>query len=236
MVEVLNKSEHLAPYRPSPILVPCVIVGLLVFSILDLIYIPAGIIGMYGAGVFNGGVRDQDLVDLSILIRALSALGQLGMFFILTTLFSVLIYRCAKNARTLGFTGFTHSPGMTVGWFYIPFAHLIMPYIAIAEIWQSSKATVEPGIFPEWLDMKIGPLLGAWWATWIFGTLINNTASRMSRSQYLEAIGMSIIPFAAALQVASAFLCIVVVYRLTQRQHQQALALSPQNGEHECPT
>jgi hypothetical protein len=230
MTDFMDEDIHQDLFRPTQTLTVLTIIGLSIFALLDLMYVPGGIVGMYGVGVFNDGVRDQDLVDISMLIRAFSALGQLAIFLFVTISFCMLMYRCAKNARALGFTGFSHTPGWVVGWYFVPFAHLIMPYKAIAEVWQSSKAKVEPGVFPEWFDMDIGFLLRAWWAAWIFGTLANNTASRMSRSTSFELIGMCMIPFAAVLQVVSAILCIVVVYRLTKQQSIQAQALKNQTG------
>ena len=221
----MNDIESGLPYRPAPVLTTLTVIGLSLFMLLDLLYIPGGLVGMAGAGVFNGGTRDPELIEISVLIRGLSALGQMFLFIITPICFCMLMYRCAKNARALGFTGFSHTPGWVAGWFFIPFAHLIMPYKAIAEIWQSSRATVELGEYPEWWETNIGFLLKAWWAAWIFGTILTNFSSRMSRSSLFETIGMSLIPFAALLQVIAAILCIMVVLKLTKLQNLQAAVL-----------
>lgn len=218
-------SELQTPYRPAPILTILVIAGLIIFAILDLMHIPAGIIGMYGLGVLGGGEPNQDLVDISVLIRGLSGLGQLIMMIYMAICFGMLMYRFAYNARTLGFTGFSHSPGWVVGWYFVPFAHLIMPYKAIVEVWKASKAKVEIGMYPEWWDESSGLLIKAWWFFWIVGTITNNMASRLSRSTSLESFGMSMVPIASILQVTSAFLCITVVYKFSKQQNIQARAL-----------
>jgi len=230
-----NELDQDLLYRPAPILTILTVVGLGLFAILDALHIPGGIVGMIGVGVFDNGQRNQELVDLSVLIRGLSSMGQLLLFVFTPICFCMLMYRCAKNALALGFTGFSHTPGWVVGWYFVPFAHLIMPYKAIAEYWQSSKAKVDPETPPEWWDESVGFLLTAWWATWVFGTLLTNLSSKMSRSISFETIGMCVVPFAAILQVTSGLLCIMMVLKITKRQNQQALVVfatpSPTQGE-----
>lgn len=131
----MNEHDQNNPYRPAPVLTILATIGIGLFAILDALYIPGGIIGMIGVGVFDNGQRNQELVDLSKLIRGLSALGQLLLFIYTSICFCMLMYRCAKNATALGFTGFSHTPGWVAGWYFVPFAHLIMPYKAIAEYW-----------------------------------------------------------------------------------------------------
>ena len=221
----MDTTTDQGSFKKLTTLTGLVYIGLILFALLDMMNIPAGILGMYGVGTLGEGVRNEDLIEISMLIRGLSALGQLAMFVYMAICFGMLMYRFAANARTLGFTGFSHSPGWVVGWYYVPFAHLIMPYKAIVEVWQASKTRVEPGVYPEWHDETTGVLLKAWWAAWIFGTITNNAALRFSQSDYLESFGMTLTPFAAVLQVLSAVLCIIVVSRLASGQMLQAKTL-----------
>lgn len=227
----MNAESKSSRYRPAPVLVILTVTGLGIFMILDLMLIPAGLIGMHGLGIFNGEPRNQELVDLATIVRGFSALGQLAMFVFTPTVFCMLMYRCAKNARSLGFDWLDYTPGWVVGWFFVPFAHLWMPYKAVGEVWQTSL--VDPDELPssEWRFNSVGTLFNAWWATWVFGTILTNIASRMSRSTTgFETMGLCITPFAALIQVLSGLLCILVVLKITKRQDQQArfLSLNPQ--------
>lgn len=222
----MNDETYAPDYHKPAALTTLTLIGLGIFVLLDAVYIPAGILGIYGIGGIQSGVRDQGLIDLSVLLRGLSALGQMALFIFTPICFCMLIYRCARNARALGFTGFSHSPGWTVGWFFIPFAHLWMPYKAISEIWRSSRVRAGEVHLNEWWEQPIGFVFKAWWATWIFGTIGNNIASRLSHSSdAFETAGMWLIPFAAVLQVASGILCMAVVMKLISRQDQQARGL-----------
>lgn len=214
------------------------VVGLVCFALLDMLMILAGIIGLVGTGAVGGNGYDPEIVSVSVLIRGLSGLGQLPMFVYTPICFGMLLYRFAKNARSLGFTGFEYSPGWCVGWFFIPFAHLWMPYKANSEVWQSSKATDAEEIrLNEWRSHGTGPLFLAWWLTWIFGTLGNNISSRMSRSvsEELEIAGYWLMPFAAVAQVVSAILAILVITKLASRQRQQHRTINAHQGHWPMP-
>lgn len=201
------------------------VVGLVCFSLLDALVIPAGIIGLIGTGEIGGAEYDTEMIALSQLIRALSGLGQLALFIYTPICLGMLLYRYALNARAIGFTGFSHSPGWCVGWFFVPFAHLWMPYKANAEVWQSSRVMDPEQIrLNEWRAQPIGGLFTGWWLTWVLGTLGNNIASRMTRSisESIEITGYWLMPVAAITQVVSAILAIVVMAKLASRQRDQA--------------
>jgi len=233
----MNAIDHELPYRPAPVLTVLTVAGLGIFVALDLMLVPSGLVGMYSVGVFNGEPRDQEMVDLAFLIRGLSAIGQMGMFLFTPAVFCMLMYRCAMNARALGFQGFQHSAGWVVGWFFIPFAHLWMPYKAVGEVWQTSLVDPEEVPSTDWLFNNVGTLFSAWWATWIFGTIFSNVSSKMSRSATIdvETVGLCLTPFSAVLQAVSGLLCLIMVLKLTKRQYQQALIVfanpSPTQGE-----
>jgi len=220
----MNATENILPYRPAPVLTVLTIAGLVIFIALDLMLVPSGLVGMYGAGVFTGEPRDQEIIDLAFLIRGLSAIAQLGMFFFTPTVFCMLMYRCAMNARALGFEGFQHSAGWVVGWFFVPFAYLWMPYKAVGEVWQTSLVEPEEVPSTDWLFNDVGTLFKAWWATWIFGTIFSNVSSKMSRSATVdvETVGLCLTPFSAVLQAVSGLLCILMVLKVTKRQDEQS--------------
>jgi uncharacterized protein DUF4328 len=219
----MNSNDQKLKYRPAPILAVLTVSGLMIFMLLDLMLVPSGLIGMYGAGVFTGEPRDEGVIELAFLIRGLSALGQMVMFLFTSTVFCMLMYRCAKNARALGFSGFQHSVGWVAGWFFVPFAHLWMPYKAVGEVWQTSLVDPEEVPSTDWQFNDVGIMFNAWWATWIFGTIISNIASRMSRSVSvdIENFGLCVTPFSAILQAASGLLCILMVLKITKRQDRQ---------------
>jgi hypothetical protein len=54
-----------------------------------------------------------------------------------------------------------------VGWFFVPFANLFKPYVAVREVWERSKGAV-PGLF------------GLWWAAWVLSGVLAQISLRMT--------------------------------------------------------
>jgi hypothetical protein len=73
-------------------------------------------------------------------------------------------HRAQANLRALGAADLRYSPGWAVGWWYIPFANIVMPFKVMRELWQASEPRAGA------IDWKATPstsLLGWWWATWL---------------------------------------------------------------------
>src|SRR3546814_553157 len=56
------------------------------------------------------------------------------------------IHRANVNARAMGARDLAASPGMSVGWFFVPIAHLWLPFKAMRQL---SKARAKPGDWEE---------------------------------------------------------------------------------------
>ncbi len=204
-----------------------------VVSVLLACYVPLELVSLGGAVVQLigygglGGARDQSLADVGVLLRGLSGLGQLAVYVPIIVTFCVWTYRVAVNARALGGRGFADSPGMAVGWYFVPFAHLWMPYRALREVWLASDPLWDSASPEDWPMGRVGALLPGWWAAWIFGTIAGNFGSMMARKgPPFEMIGAWLNPVGSLLQVLAAVLCVAVVLGLTGRQRRRARHLS----------
>jgi hypothetical protein len=91
------------------------------------------------------------------------------------------IYRANSNARHLGASEMTFTPGWAVGWYFVPVATLWKPYQAMKEIW---KASTSP---QDWTAATVSPLLSWWWFFWIVSNAAGNAALRMGlRAEELD--------------------------------------------------
>jgi hypothetical protein len=105
--------------------------------------------------------------DLAV---AFVSLGYVAALFISYVLVGWWIYRTNSNAHV--FSGaMTITPGWSVGWFFVPFANLIMPYQGVKEVWQESHEFAG-----RHAEME-SPLLGWWWGLWIAMNIATNIAS-----------------------------------------------------------
>jgi hypothetical protein len=91
-------------------------------------------------------------------------------------LFLVWFYRANANARAMGADGLMGSPGLSVGWFFIPIAFLFMPYVVMRDTWKASAAP------RDWQGAPTPPLVGFWWAAF----LASNIAGTISFRIWLE--------------------------------------------------
>lgn len=87
------------------------------------------------------------------------------VFLVNAPVFLVWAYRAAANNRALGARALEYTPGWTVGWFFVPFANLIMPCLAIQEIWTTSHDPSE-----RTASASHVPVI-AWWLLRILSTL-----------------------------------------------------------------
>lgn len=82
------------------------------------------------------------------------------------------IYRVNRNAHTFA-RGLTVRPAWAVGWFFVPFANLLMPFRGVAQAW---RATTEPS---RWKEASLPSTLRLWWGLWLVFGLVDNASFRV---------------------------------------------------------
>jgi len=87
---------------------------------------------------------------LDTLVRIASLL-YLGIWIAAAILFLKWVYRSNRNAREMGVAGLKFTPGWAVGCYFVPFANLGLPFLAMREIWNASLGRVEGTARPAYL-------------------------------------------------------------------------------------
>ena len=77
-------------------------------------------------------------LDNAHLLLAFSALVYTLSLVVTAILGLFWTFRVAWNARHLGAKGFDSSPAMSVGWYFIPGANIVMPYRALRQVYSAS--------------------------------------------------------------------------------------------------
>lgn len=95
-------------------------------------------------------------LDSAHLVLALAALIYILSVVITAILGLVWTFRVAWNARHLGAKGFDSSPAMSVGWYFVPVANIVMPYRALRQVY---SASLDPS---DWKD-DTRPIVATWW-------------------------------------------------------------------------
>ena len=106
--------------------------------------------------------------------QGLVAFVYLATYLALAVAFLMWIYRATKNLAVIHPSEQLISPGWSVGWWFIPIAHLWKPYQAMTAIWTGS----DPNSSPAPRIMLI------WWVVWLLSNLIGNMVLRGTLSNF----------------------------------------------------
>jgi hypothetical protein len=132
------------------------------------IAIPAGIYELYSYANLKPDVDPNETFLPADAVTIIIGLTQMYLFMILGITFLLWIYRVNKNLRALSGEEMRFSPGWSVGWYFIPFANIVMPYKVMKEIWQVSHRN----------RAATSPILPIWWILWLLSCYVGNAASR----------------------------------------------------------
>lgn len=149
--------------------------------------------------------------------RLISAVTQTVAFIVAGIFVLVWTYRAGANAHALAQRPLKYSPGWAVGWYFIPIANLIKPYLALKEFWYMSK---DPARAPP---ENGEALIVAWWLTWVVTNLFANVAGRYYlRAEDLEPMlrANALMMASDALEIPLTLLLLAVMWRLRRMQLQ----------------
>ena len=118
----------------------------------------------------------SDLGRLLSIVQLLTWLASLGLFLI-------WFYRANANARAMGAEDLMGSPGLAVGWFFIPIAWFFMPYIVVRDTWKASEAP------RDWQGRSAASLIGFWWAAMLVANLAGTIAFRLALDADHDSLG-----------------------------------------------
>jgi len=107
---------------------------------------------------------------------AVIGIGQIIVFIACAFVTLRWLYLANANARALGATDLMGSPGLAIGWFFVPLANLFMPYMTVRDMW---KASANPR---DWQGASASGAILLWWLLW----LASNIAGTVSFRLWLE--------------------------------------------------
>ena len=101
--------------------------------------------------------------------------GGLYTIFIFSSFFLIgrWFFVSTKINHLLGIKELNISPGWSVGWYFIPFANLVMPYRSLKETFKASFNS------EEWQNNRVPYDFPIWWATYLIGNVISYFSIRM---------------------------------------------------------
>lgn len=142
---------------------------------------------------------------------------ELAIYLICAVSFLMMIYRVAAKAKTFSVPYKYSSPGMAVGYWFIPILNLIRPYQVMDELFRSISLSI--GYSQD--KVRGGSLLvRIWWCVLLFDGLVSEAVARFSPGHIktLHDVANFDIQFSVptGLSIVSAFLFLLVLNRLRE--------------------
>ena len=177
--------------------------------------------------VMLGGDGPEEQVSLADVLQLLVGIGNLLVYVSLVVAFLVWLHRASRNVPALGNpkSKVEFTPGWAVGWFFIPFANLVMPYRAVREVWEKSDPAVRTQQDVMFTPPSSGGLLLGWWVAWVASNVLSNASMRLQgAADTPEALrwtaGLDLV--ADLVGILAAALAILVVRGIDRRQQERS--------------
>lgn len=139
--------------------------------------------------------------------------------FVLTAVFYCRwIYRASSVARRISPDLIHYAPGWAVGWYFIPLANLVMPFLVMREIWQVARRPEPASDVP----------LALWWGLYIVSGFISSAGS-IAGSEWIKAYtAQAVLQCISVLfMIVSGIFCLKIVSQVTEGLDSQAGNLPP---------
>ncbi len=165
--------------------------------------------------VLGGGTVPEGILTASDEMQQHWGRAWATMRIITAITFLTWIYRASQNLQALGNEAQEHSPKMAVIWWFVPVAHLAMPYRVMKEIWVGSNPHPR-----RCANLRMSRLIGPWWAAWICNVLVLSAGSVATQDDTLEAIRTlnTLNMTSDTIGVVAAALAIIIVREITSNQ------------------
>lgn len=158
--------------------------------------------------------RSVDPRTISLVTDGIDSLLKLLAFIF----FAVWIYGVFKRLRQGGMQT-KCSPGWAVGWWFIPFANVVMPMLVVKEAW-------------TFLTRKGAGLVFGWWALYLLATLLQMGWTGLTRSDLgydpTTAIVFTVVGWLiTVVQIAAYGLWALIVKTMSDAERAPAAAAGP---------
>ncbi|WP_046778637.1 DUF4328 domain-containing protein [Streptomyces yangpuensis] len=171
---------------------------------------------------FPGDTHFDDLdIGLSPALTILAGLLQVLVMLPTVVVFIVWFHRVRTNGGIFRPDAFTLGPGWAIGAWFIPVAHLFLPYRIARQTWRASTQRGRDGSDRT----ASAALLTSWWVVWVLAALMGRVFSRIytgadTVDELLAAGRLGIVADLAT--TIAGVLAVLFVRRLTAMQNTMA--------------
>jgi hypothetical protein len=176
-------------YYALPIAARAKAVRITIILVLVLSIIVAGL--MFLAEPLQRMVAEHNPANASfLLIGGLTMIAggcsQMIAYVVAVVFICMWCHRANNVAHALGRQGMAFTPGWTVGWWFIPFANLVMPFRVMKELWQTSRQGADP---IAWKARPASGKIGGWWACYLLSGFTQEISSVVGNDRDTPGMG-----------------------------------------------
>ena len=215
-----EQTYTLPPYRPPGrragwtiglLATQCIAYGLFMLMAFRLFELTS----QYEAGELGAMPRlvdARDSLDAALVLVFLAYIPTVVVFL-------MWMYRASKNLQALDAQGQRFSPRWAVGAWFIPFAHLVVPYKVIAEIWRGSDPESLSEMASNWKRGRVPALFGWWWGLFLVASFVERGLAVGSDQPSSDLLLFQLV--IGALLICAGVFAILIVRRITSRQEEK---------------
>lgn len=179
------------------------------------------------SGVAGGAEISEEQEAVLQLMTGGVALLHIAALIACVVSFCFWIHRAYLNLHALGNprSSLEYSPGWAVGFFFIPFVNLVVPYRVVKEIWVKSDPRVRTQEDYLYAPPVSTALVLTWWLTWIASNVLLRIANRLydgSRDAETIVWTTNVDLFANCVRIAATVLAVLVVRGIDRRQEERS--------------
>jgi hypothetical protein len=164
-------------------------------------------------------VLGQDLRHANDAVAAVAGIWTL-LFLVTVVVWCVWQHHAQRTLVRLTHGSARFTPGWAVGWWFVPFANLVLPFRTVHELWWSSRAAAgAPARAQAWL-------VPAWWVAWVGWWVLSIVGSSASGSWHAVVVDDAWTVVGYLVLAVSSALAIAIVASVRRAQALAAAALT----------
>jgi hypothetical protein len=207
-------------------------IALAVFIAVDIIFGLGEAYLIWAIDGFQANENGIDVLERSDTIGMITGIGFMLAYLGAAIFSGRWIYRVNKNARARNEGWMTISPGWNVGYLFVPFANLLLPFRGVRETMQVSADPQAPEA------IEVPALLRLWWGAWLAMGVLGQISFRLLMgAETLEDYRfVAVCNFATTpVDVVGTVLFLRVIWRITRLQQENLGASGFTNAERTDP-
>jgi hypothetical protein len=169
--------------------------GFIAFLALSVVLAVLSLMVVVSPGMFSA-IIDEFSYDFTPLdtVMTVASLAYIPVYIFCIVMTCRMTYRTMRNLHTINGRDVKNSPAMSVGYYFIPFANLVMPPQVTSDIYRGTMAATG--------KVVRNGMISVWWACWLVSSIVDRLSFNLGYG--IESTAVSLV--AIIVSMISAFI------------------------------